>query len=195
MAEKSSVVSTRKAAQMLGVSLRTVQLWVESGVLRAWKTPGNHRRVYLTSVERLLQERGGALPRVLVVEDDPIVQAYYQALFDQVEGGVELDIAGDGFEGLMKVGANKPDLMIVDIDMPYMNGLQMLASLRASDSTDSVEMAIVTGLSEGETVDLDPELQNVPVFAKPLSMDTFLQILALLPDRLRLREATQESNA
>lgn len=45
--------STAEAAQSLGVSTRTIQLWVDSGVLAAWKTAGGHRRVFLESVEKL----------------------------------------------------------------------------------------------------------------------------------------------
>ncbi|MGH8244173.1 MAG: MerR family transcriptional regulator, partial [Steroidobacteraceae bacterium] len=73
------VCSTREAADRLGVSLRTVQLWSEAGLLRAWKTPGGHRRILTDSVEELLQRRAGDGPRrapggefqVLVVEDEP----------------------------------------------------------------------------------------------------------------------------
>lgn len=43
--ETDHYVTTRVAADMLNVSLRTIQLWVESGALRAWKTAGCHRKV------------------------------------------------------------------------------------------------------------------------------------------------------
>ena len=99
VADNDSVVSTRKAAEMLGVSLRTAQLWVESGVLQAWKTAGNHRRVYVSSIERLLRERAGAIPSALVVEDDTVMQAYYTALFDEVTSEVNVAMADDGFQG------------------------------------------------------------------------------------------------
>lgn len=48
--------TTRRAAELLGVSLRTAQLWSESGVLEAWKTEGGHRRISLESVKRLLAD-------------------------------------------------------------------------------------------------------------------------------------------
>ncbi|HOI51048.1 MAG TPA: helix-turn-helix domain-containing protein, partial [Azonexus sp.] len=51
--------TTREAAEMLHVSLRTVQLWVEAGVLKAWKTDGGHRRLPLSSVQALIKERLG----------------------------------------------------------------------------------------------------------------------------------------
>jgi excisionase family DNA binding protein len=48
-------LTTREAAQALGVSLRTAQLWVENGQLEAWKTEGGHRRITPDSVQRLLR--------------------------------------------------------------------------------------------------------------------------------------------
>ncbi len=46
--------TTAEAAQRLGVSIRTVQIWSETGLLEAWKTEGGHRRITLDSLERLL---------------------------------------------------------------------------------------------------------------------------------------------
>ncbi|MFM2407712.1 MAG: hypothetical protein RL358_454 [Pseudomonadota bacterium] len=56
-ARDADYCSTREASESLGISLRTVQLWVESGALQAWKTPGGHRRVSRASVRLMLQER------------------------------------------------------------------------------------------------------------------------------------------
>lgn len=52
---EKSFCTTREAAQLLGVSVGTVQLWVERGVLEAWKTTGGHRRVLRDSVDKLLR--------------------------------------------------------------------------------------------------------------------------------------------
>lgn len=60
-ADRSAFCTTRQAAERLGVSHRTVQMWVENGALQAWKTAGGHRRITLDSVERLLDERRAAL--------------------------------------------------------------------------------------------------------------------------------------
>lgn len=181
MSQDQNVVSTRKAAKMLGVSLRTVQLWVEAGVLQAWKTAGNHRRVYVSSIEQLLRQRSGGVPHVLVVEDDPVVQAYYQALFEQVQPPVDVRYAEDGFVGLMLFGTREPDLMIVDIDMPYMDGLQMLAAM--DKMAASVDKVIVTSLSEAEIAQRGEIPAGVPVHAKPLSKLSFQSILNTLPGR------------
>ena len=73
--------TTSEAAEILSISVGTVQLWVDTGLLEAWKTPGGHRRITRESINRMLHHKpvaaatavvvpsGGAL-RVLVAEDD-----------------------------------------------------------------------------------------------------------------------------
>ncbi|MFC4932574.1 GAF domain-containing protein [Massilia sp. GCM10023247] len=56
------VLTTREAARLLGIAVSTAQLWIENGALAAWKTPGGHRRVRLSEVNRLLAARGGLAP-------------------------------------------------------------------------------------------------------------------------------------
>jgi len=53
------ILTTREAAQLLGVAVSTAQVWMENGDLPAWKTPGGHRRVHYSAVMRLLRERAG----------------------------------------------------------------------------------------------------------------------------------------
>jgi len=53
MSEDDPILTTREAAQLLGVAVSTVQIWMESGALPAWKTPGGHRRVRLSAVRQL----------------------------------------------------------------------------------------------------------------------------------------------
>jgi excisionase family DNA binding protein len=59
--DRAAFCTTRQAAARIGVSHRTVQMWVENGALRAWKTAGGHRRIAVDSVDRLLEDRRNAL--------------------------------------------------------------------------------------------------------------------------------------
>ena len=68
---KKTFCTTREAATLLGVSVGTVQLWVESGLLQAWKTNGGHRRVLRDSIDRLLHQKSD-LP-VQATPDLPVV--------------------------------------------------------------------------------------------------------------------------
>lgn len=54
---EDSILTTRDAARLLGVSVSTAQLWIESGAIESWKTPGGHRRVRLSSVMALMRRQ------------------------------------------------------------------------------------------------------------------------------------------
>lgn len=60
MSEDDPILTTREAAHMLGVAVSTAQLWMESGALPAWKTPGGHRRVRVSAVRQLQTRQGAA---------------------------------------------------------------------------------------------------------------------------------------
>lgn len=121
--------TTREAADMLHVSLRTVQLWVEAGVLRAWKTDGGHRRLPLSSVKELIQERmgkGNIAPApvvestresfsVLVLEDDEDMLKLYRLTMSAWQMPIQLTFVSSVFEALVVIGRCPPDLSLIHI--------------------------------------------------------------------------------
>jgi|SRR5690554_3687999 excisionase family DNA binding protein len=175
-------ISTRIAAQMLDVSLRTIQLWVESGVLKAWKTAGGHRKVSRQSVEEVLKKRQEALQsehyktapppfQILLVEDDEGIRQMFKYFFMDWKHPVEFDTADDGFDGLVKLATYKPDLLIADITMPGVNGYDMLKFLEKSPQFKSLDIIIITGLPADKVAEYGPLPKKAALFFKPLSFD------------------------
>jgi excisionase family DNA binding protein len=177
---ESDLCTTREAAQRLGVSLRTVQLWVESGVLRAWKTAGGHRRILATSVDEILKQRRAALgdapapaaavpPFTLaVVEDDPDLLKLYRLQVASWKLPLRLVTATNGFEGLVRIGETQPQLLITDLNMPGMDGFRMIRSLRASTDYKEMDIVAVTALDKAEIADRGGLPQDVKVMTKPV---------------------------
>ena len=181
--------STKEAAAILGVSHRTVQLWVENGALQAWRTAGGHRRITVESVNRLVEGRRiaigavrAAIPkpaaapaptngrRVLVVDDDPLILRLYEL---QMSGwGLDLDLikANNGFEALIRIGENKPDLLVSDLNMPGMDGFRMIRTLREDTGTQDMQVIVVSGLDRG-TIKAMGLPGDIPVFPKPVPFD------------------------
>jgi len=168
------VYTTREAAKMLDVSLRTVQLWVENGSLSAWRTPGGHRRIRADSLDAMLASRGETEAQstareisVLIVEDDKALNRLYEATISGWGIPVNIEIARDGFDALIRLGRRKPDIIIADISMPGMDGIAMLQKIRADHDSNDVEIIVVTGLDSEEIQRRGGVPEGVAVFLKP----------------------------
>jgi len=180
-ADAEAFYSTAEAAKILGVSHRTVQLWVESGTLQAWKTAGGHRRIAASSVEKLLEGRRAALaspggasaaasPRqykVVIVDDDPTLLRLYELEIGGWDLPLQLIKAGNGFEALLKIGEHNPDLLISDLSMPGMDGFRMVNSLRNNPQQRDLHIIIVSGLDRSTISSLGLPA-DIPVYAKPV---------------------------
>jgi len=133
-----SSYSTAYVARRLGVSVPTVQRWVDSGHLRAWKTVGGHRRIEAESAERLFRAHAGtvdaeAAPQlptsVVIVDDNQDDRELLVVLVENALPGAAITVAENGFQGLVAIGRHAPRLLITDIAMPHMDGLQMLREI------------------------------------------------------------------
>lgn len=170
------VCSTREAADRLGVSLRTVQLWSEAGLLRAWKTPGGHRRILNVSIDELLQRRTGVGARraptgdfqVLVVEDEPDFRQLFELHLRSWGLPIHLTSVPSGFDALLQIGASRPDLLITDLRMPGIDGFEMLRALKASGAISELDIIVVTALTEHTIAERGGLPPGVTVLYKPL---------------------------
>jgi excisionase family DNA binding protein len=168
--------NTRQAAALLGVSHRTVQLWVESGTLEAWKTAGGHRRIALASIERHVERRRQAMLertaparyKVLLVDDDASTVARYEAAMSGWDLPLDVVRAGNGFEALIRIGETRPHLLIGDLSMPGVDGLRMIRTLRASDAYRDMAIVVTSGLDPA-TIRAMGLPDGIPVLPKPVA--------------------------
>ncbi len=184
--ETPEFCSTKQAAEMIGVSHRTVQLWVESGVLQAWKTAGGHRRITTASVLKLVDQRreaigGPAVPaalasmhiedgkkKLLIVDDDATMLRLYELEMSGWGLAVELIKASNGFEALIKIGESKPDMLISDLNMPGMDGFRMIRTLRADSAYAGMAIVVISGLDQATVASMGLP-GDIPFFSKPAS--------------------------
>ncbi|MFC5478559.1 response regulator [Massilia suwonensis] len=169
--------STKDAARLLGVSHRTVQLWVENGALQAWKTAGGHRRITMASVRKLVDERreitgmpAAAAPeqkKLLLVDDDRTLLRLYELEIAGWNLPLEVVKAHDGFEALLRIGEQRPDILVSDLSMPGMDGFRMIRTLRADPACASMAIVVVSGLDR-PTIDSMGLPADIPVFPKPV---------------------------
>ena len=195
-ASSDTFVTTRVAAKMLNVSLRTIQLWVESGVLSAWKTSGGHRKVSVKSVEMVLSQRQDALKNqestsmnkrsafeILLVEDDEGVRQLFNFYFTNWKRPVKLDVASNGFEGLIALGNKMPDLLVTDLNMPGINGFDLLRYLGNSPQFSKLDIVVITALPPEDFVNNVAITPNLKIFPKPINFDEFERYILPLIDK------------
>jgi excisionase family DNA binding protein len=181
-------LTTREASVLLGVSLRTVQLWVEAGVLNAWKTQGGHRRISTESVDKVLAERDnisnlkwnkrqnqsgsqhkGNVLNVLIAEDNEVYRDLLEFYFNNLDVAVNLTFVSDGFECLISLGKLVPDIIITDLNMPKISGFDLIRHIATCETYDNVEIIALTGLTQADVDEKGGLPERVKVFFKPFS--------------------------
>ena len=162
----------------MDVSLQTVQRWVDSGILKGWKTPGGHRRIDAASAERLFAEaRARALPVVVVIDNKPTARERLVTLIRQALPGAEVSAVEDGFQGLVAIGRVDPDIIVTEVRVPHMDGVEMLRSLVSATLPKRRSFIAVTGLTDPELAALGPMPRNVLLLKKPPNAAEFIAAL------------------
>lgn len=195
VASASNYYTTIEVAKMLGMAVRSVQLMVDRGDLQAWKTPGGHRRISRESLERWLQgSRSGVRaeaagrqegepgagressrrlrlgqrpPRLLLIEDSTHFQNLVALLLKQKFPGLEVHVASDGITGLASFGQLQPDLLVVDIMLPGIDGANLITGLRSHALFGHFKLIVLTALDEAQRAPYAFALDQVPVVHKP----------------------------
>lgn len=96
------------------------------------------------------------MAKILLVEDDPLMVRMYQRKL--LNDGYEVEVALDGEEGLVKVRSFRPDLMLLDIMMPKLNGLQVLERIKSDPTIARTPVIILTNIG-GSTEDINRGLE------------------------------------
>jgi excisionase family DNA binding protein len=168
-------LSTRVAAQQLSCSLSKVQKMVEAGELAAWKTSGGHRRIPQSEIERILSERpkGGTITigpgrpfRILIAEDDRTLQKVYATRLMSWRMPIELIQVHDGYAALITLAKRRPELIIMDLRMPNIDGFEAIRTIRADADFARTDIIVVSALPSNEILSQLPS--DIAVFKKPI---------------------------
>lgn len=169
--------STTEAAERLGMAVRSVQLMVDRGELQAWKTPGGHRRILRSSLDAWLTANAGGAPvaapvpgnrplTLLLIEDSVHFQNLISLVVKRELPGAELHVASDGIAGLAMAGRLEPDVLLIDILLPGIDGAALITSLRSHPQFARSRLIVVTALDEAQRAPYAFALEGVPVVHK-----------------------------
>ena len=172
---------TTYAAKLLGLSVATVQSLVEKGEIEAWKTLGGHRRLSLRAINDYLKKNNPQLAQVdsdrrhrlsvLVVEDEEGARELYRAQFDEWDMAVDCSFMPSALEALMDIASMRPDLLITDLNMPGVDGMEMLRALKRNQQLAAMQILVISGLPEAAIRERGGLPPNSHYLEKPINFD------------------------
>jgi excisionase family DNA binding protein len=175
--DQTDVCTTQEAAEILGLSVTSVQKLVEGGEIAAWKTPGGHRRIPRESV---LAFKGGSAQKrhdnparstLLVVEDEEMQRAVFAAQFSKWNLPLDVRFCQSGYEALIEIGVRPPDILFLDIVMKGLDGYEVMETVLNRPSLRDVNIAIVSGIVPEELAGRGGIPPGVAFFPKPVRYD------------------------
>jgi excisionase family DNA binding protein len=141
-----------QAAKYVGVAQSTMRKWSDLGRVSAFYTPGGHRRYRRSDLDQFLDRSGPpsgptsasrAGPVVLIVDDDQQVREYVRINLE-AEGYVVRE-AASAAEGLAALGAESPDLILLDVMMPQVDGWEMLQQIHERTGVGAIPVVMFSG--------------------------------------------------
>lgn len=176
-------LSTFAIAQMLQVDPGSVANWIDQDMLKAHRTPGGHRRVAAEDLMAFLRKHKMPIPsalgairtRVLVVDDEPgITQMIARALRTKLPD-CEVAEAHDGFSAGTLVATLRPDVVILDLRMPGMDGYEVCSLIKSRETTRHAEVLAMTAYPSPDSEKTILERGARVCLTKPLDMELLLR--------------------
>lgn len=171
---------------MLQVDPGSVANWIDQGLLRAHRTPGGHRRVVVDDLVVFLRGHDMPIPpevqaapvRVLIVDDEPAITKLVARALAEAHPQCEVLEAHDGFRAGTIVATAKPDVVILDLRMPGMDGFEVCSLIKSQEATRHAEVLAMTAYPSPENERKILDCGARVCLAKPLDMEKLLQEVA-----------------
>jgi excisionase family DNA binding protein len=135
-----------QAARYLGVAQSTIRKWSDSGRVRAFKTPGRHRRYRRGDLDAFLERSAPEArrgPIVLIVDDDERLREYVRVNLEME--GYTVHEAASANEGMGVLDEVRPDLVLLDVMMPEVDGWEMLQRMHDRHGVGSIPVVMFSG--------------------------------------------------
>jgi excisionase family DNA binding protein len=166
-----------QAARFLGVAQSTIRKWSDQGRVPAFYTPGGHRRYRRRDLESFVERSGpgrnSSGPVVLVVDDDAQVRELVRVALE-LEGYAVRE-AGSADEGMRAIQERRPDLILLDVMMPHVDGWGMLRRIQDEHGIGAIPVVMFSGKT-GEDVEHEAASRGARGFVgKPFDLGRLVE--------------------
>ncbi|MFI3198011.1 MAG: response regulator [Methylococcaceae bacterium] len=189
--KKKSFLTPNEVAELMMVAPVTVRSWAQKGLLAAKVTPGGHRRFLKSEVERFMRDSGfvpgedeikPSAPRVLIVDDDPVMTTYLQGIIEDFDTSFVTEIALTGFEAGTKIHTFLPDVVLLDLMLPDIDGFKICSLIKNEAATRHIRVIAISGNTSTQNVSRILEAGAENCLAKPFDPENIVKILSTAVD-------------
>ncbi|MBQ9495725.1 MAG: response regulator [Treponema sp.] len=187
--KKPVIYSALEVANICGVVNQTAINWINSGYLTAFKTPGGQYRVYPDDLIDFMSKRNMHIPQellnasskkhraapstILIIDDDKTFNALVTAFVQERFPSLEVIQAFDGFEAGVQLSTKKPHCIMLDLDLPGVDGFELCRKINESTEYGKPAIIVVTALDSEEDEAKVRALGVERFFRKPLIFEEF----------------------
>jgi two-component system OmpR family response regulator len=177
-----TVYTTGEAAKICKVSQQTIIRCFDSGQLKGFRVPGSRfRRIPRDQLLSFMKENGiptealeSGKRKVLIVDDDEELVELIRDAFER-DGRFDIRTANNGFDAGMFVKEFRPDLVILDVMLPDINGREVCVRVRSDKTLDEVKIVCISGMVETDKVSDLLDAGANDFIQKPFSVDKLME--------------------
>lgn len=191
-------LSVGQVADVCRVSKKTVLNWIYDGALKAFTTYGGHYRVWPLDLRRFVKDTGMDIQfdfvddrrsKILIIDDDKEYTSILKIAIEQELANAEVFSTDDGYEGLLLIGEVKPQLVILDLRMPKVDGFQVLELLKSRKQENNLRVLVVSSYLDE---DARERLKNSVADAFTEKTNSVKDLLATILKTLEERKPRKE---
>jgi excisionase family DNA binding protein len=183
------LLTSTEVGELLQVNSSSVKNWVNEGRLTAFRTPGGHRRIRASDLVEFLAKHKMPIPtslesagrkRLLIVDDDMMHLRTMGRLVNQrYQDRVHVALTENGIDALVMVGSFKPHLIVLDVFMPELDGLEVCRRLKANPGTRDIQVIVASGHLTAEVEDNAMRAGARRCLTKPIDIDLIIEELGI----------------
>jgi excisionase family DNA binding protein len=179
-----TVFTTGEAAKICKVSQQTIIRCFDSGQLKGFRVPGSRfRRIPRDLLYKFMKENGiptdalesGKRKALLVDDDEELVELIRDVL--ESDGRFEVRVANNGFDAGMMVKEYHPDVIVLDVMLPDINGKEVCQRVRGDSTLDDVRIICISGMVEQDKVNELTDAGANAFLQKPFEVEQLIDLM------------------
>lgn len=195
--KKKRVFSAHEVANFCDVVNQTAINWIRQGHLDAYTTPGGQYRVYADVLAKFMQQQGMRMPdevrevlaeqarieQVLIVDDDQELNDLIKQYLDKRYPEFKINQAYDGYDAGKAIFEHKPDVVLLDINLPGVDGLKLCRQIKSDENLSRPIVISITGVEDKEVEDRAKDAGVDAFLRKPVDLDALPGLIEQLAEQ------------